>query len=258
MALDLSKPSSLVTFLLDRSGSMRGILPATLEGFNGYLATLKAERDARIDFTLLLFDAPGALIGDRGGLDIEKVCVAKPVAEVPELTSISYIPRGGTPLIDAAIATIRAVEASLAARSDKPKDVICIQTDGEENQSRASWDELRRLVSQKQEQGWEFNFMGAGIDAYQQAQRMGVSAQNTMSYDSADVGRTRAAFGASALNASGFAAGRLGSTVYTAQQREDSGDRFAAAAGVGAAAALGAAGMLRPAPKKELDLTKGA
>lgn len=211
------KPTSLITFLLDRSGSMASCKNATIEGFNGYLKGLQDEADAKIDFTFLQFDSVG----------MDKVCVAIPVATAVPLTTESYQPRAGTPLIDASVKTVNAVAASLAARDDKPKVVVCIQTDGEENESRHhTWEELRALIAAKMAEGWEFNFMGAGIDAYQQGARMGIHAGSTMSYDPHDLNATRSAFVASSSNARGYASGRAGNTSYTLDQRASAGDRF--------------------------------
>lgn len=237
----MTQPTSLVTFLLDRSGSMDMCKPATIEAFNGYLSGLQAEPDAAITFTFLQFDS--------GSLD--KVCVAIPVKDAVPLTAQSYQPRGGTPLIDAAVKTIRAVETSLGSRDDKPKVIICIQTDGEENESREhTWEELRGLVTAKTTEGWQFNFMGAGIDGYVQAQKMGIMAESAVSYDSRDLRATRASFAASASNHASFAAGRSMNTAYTAHQRASSGDRFGASHGV--------APSLDYTSSSALDLTKPA
>lgn len=213
-----TKPTSIVTFLLDRSASMASCREATIEGFNAYLITLKAEKDAKIDFTFLQFDTLG----------IDKICVAMPVATVPELTPATYQPRASTPLIEAATKTINAVEAALKTRDDKPKVVVCFQTDGQENSSgpEYTWEGLRALITAKQAEGWAFNFLGAGIDAYQQGAMMGVAVSDTMSYDSKDRISTMAAFRASASNASGFASGQLRSTSYTVEQKASAKDRF--------------------------------
>src|SRR5438105_2772073 len=80
---------TLVTFLLDETGSMESIKDDTIGGFNSYLNSLRAE-SASIDFTLIKFDSRR----------IEKVCVAVPVAQVAELTTASYHPGASTPLID--------------------------------------------------------------------------------------------------------------------------------------------------------------
>jgi hypothetical protein len=214
-----TKPTALVTFLLDRSGSMASCRDVTIEAFNGYLSGLKEETEADFSFTLLQFDTAS----------LDKCCVNAPVRHVPELTTATYQPRGGTPLIDAAVKTIRAVEGALATRDDKPKVVICIQTDGHENASNQhTWEELRGLVSQKTDAGWEFNFMGAGIEGYDQAARMGIVAMNTVSYDSTDRGATQAAFYASAAATRSYAAGNAASTQYSVLQKSQAGDTHAA------------------------------
>ena len=48
-------------------------------------------------------------------------------------------------------------------------------TDGEENASRrcCTRDQIRTLVSSKQEQGWTFAFLGAGLDAYTESGSIG-------------------------------------------------------------------------------------
>lgn len=205
---------TLVTFLLDRSGSMESVKAGTIEAFNGYLDGLLGDGDL-IDFTLVQFDTNS----------IEKVCVAVPVASAPALDNTNYQPRGGTPLIDAAYKTIKAVEASLAEQ--KRKIVICIQTDGEENASREyTWAQLADLIKEKTAAGWQFNFLGAGIDAYDQGSKMGISAMATMSYDAHNPATNRAAFRASASNTAGFAAGARLDTTYTMAQRSASGDKF--------------------------------
>jgi uncharacterized protein YegL len=209
-----TKPT-LVTFLLDRSGSMGQIWDETIGGFNVYLETLQKGGEA-IKFTLLQFDTGG----------IDKCCVAEPVANVRRLDRMSYQPRGGTPLIDAAYKTIVAVEDSLTKYGTTPKVIICIQTDGEENSSRErSWEELRRLVSEKTEKGWQFNFMGTGIDAYDQGARMGISSANTMSTGTAPA-EVSASFQAAAASSMRFARGAAPTTAYLMSERRAAGDRF--------------------------------
>jgi hypothetical protein len=226
------KPTSIVTFLLDRSGSMGLCKPATIEAFNGYLSGLQAETEAHISFTFLQFDS--------GSLD--KICVAIPVSDARPLTNATYQPRGGTPLIDAAVKTIKAVEASLASRSDNPRIVVCIQTDGQENESTEhTWEELKGIVTAKTAEGWQFNFMGAGIEGYDQAAKMGIGAMNTVSYDSTDLRSTAEAFTASAKNASDYVSMRSMNTSYSASQRAASGDRFGHLHGVGATTLIPAA-----------------
>ncbi|HMA55888.1 MAG TPA: hypothetical protein VKP52_04050, partial [Pseudolabrys sp.] len=76
---------TLVTFLLDETGSMSSIKDDTIGGFNEYLKTLK-QSASPIDFTLIKFDSNA----------IRKVCVAKPIAEVAELNNDTYKPGAST------------------------------------------------------------------------------------------------------------------------------------------------------------------
>lgn len=213
-----TKPKSNITFLLDRSQSMEICKDATIEGFNGYLATLQREKGADIRFTFLQFDAFG------GQPFVQTIHDAVPVKDARHLFNDTYRPRGSTPLIDAAMQAIHIVEASV-----KPgeKVVIVFQTDGQENCSRTySWSQLNALVKAKQEIGWEFNFMGAGIDAYKQSALMGVNAVHTMSYDHHDLRATREAFHAQAQNSANFSAGASASTQYSQIQKTAARDKF--------------------------------
>ena len=207
---------TLVTFLLDRTQSMGIIKESTIEAFNGYVDGLQnGDGAGLVDFTLIQFDT----------ISIDKLCVGVPVAKAVKLNNDNYQPRGATPLIDAAYKTIKAVEASLNGK--QPKIVICIQTDGEENSSREhTWDELQDLIKEKTTLGWQFNFMGAGIDAYKRGHRMGIAASATVSYDHLSPHATRAVFGAQAMNTSSFASGARMYTLYSASQKSLAGDRF--------------------------------
>lgn len=219
-------PRTYVTFLLDRSGSMASIKSQTIEGFNTYLAGLQAQKDADIRFTFLTFDSHS----------LDKIYVGAPVAEVAFLTDKTFVPRGGTPLVASSYSTIKAVEEAIARdviahKRAMPKVVVCIQTDGEETDAHhygyagPTWEELSELVKGKQEAGWQFNFLGAGIDAYKQAAKMSIGAGATMSYGTG-MAHTRAAFAASASNSANYASGAMANTQYMQSQKLASGDAF--------------------------------
>src|SRR5262249_7759570 len=153
---------------------------------------------------------------------IEKVCVAVPVAQVKGLDADSYQPGATTPLIDAAYKTIKAVEKSLNGAN--PKVVICIQTDGHENASTEhTWDDLNALIKEKTAAGWQFNFLGTGIDAYDTGLRMGVAAMSTMSSGRRPQ-HVRASYASLGEATAAFAAGRADSTHLSMSARAASGD----------------------------------
>ena len=211
------KPANrtLVTFLLDRTGSMEPIRDDTIGAFNAYLEGLQ-KGGAPIDFTFIQFDS----------MSIDKIYVQTPVGQVPRLTRDTYEPRASTPLIDAAFKTVKAVEESLAGDTET-KVVICFHTDGEENSSTEhSWDELNALIKEKGKLGWQFNFMGVGIDAYTQATRLGIAPQATVAYDHRDPQATRMAFGGTAENARAYARAEAPNTAYRPAQKAAAGDRF--------------------------------
>jgi hypothetical protein len=237
--------TTLVTFLLDRSGSMGDIWDETIGGFNVYLETLQKGGDA-IKFTLLQFDTGG----------IDKCCVAEPVANVRRLDRTSYQPRGGTPLVDAAVKTIVAVEDSLAKYDTTPKVTICIQTDGLENSScEHSWEELKRLVTEKIEKGWQFNFMGTGIDAYDQRARMGIASANTMSTGTSPA-EVDASFRAAADSTVRYACRMAPTTAYLMSERRAAGDRFSVDLSKPMPPRKRAAPRKRPAPTQRATSTK--
>ena len=211
-------PSSLITLLLDRSGSMESCRSATIEAYNAYIAGLKAEQEAKIDFTFVQFDTQG----------FDKVHVREPIATIPDLTNATFVPRGGTPLVDAAYDTILATEKAVSEMGNNPRVVIAIQTDGQENSSmHHSFEDLTALIHRKKEEGWQFVFMGAGINAYAQATRMGMNVEESISYDHTDVEATKAAFTATGANSADYVSMRSLNTNYSMGQRMAAGDRYA-------------------------------
>lgn len=202
-----------ITFLLDKTGSMKSILDDTIGGFNAYVDGLRDLPDAL--FSLLTFDSNS----------VDRVVTHMPVKDVPALTRKTYVPGAATPLIDAVVKTIRAIERSITNPADPV--VMAILTDGEENSSREfTWDDLTALIKEKTAAGWQFVFLGAGIDAYEQGARMGIDRGATMSYNSSDPTATRSAFTASAKNMRAYAMGETASASFSVEQKQEAGDKF--------------------------------
>ena len=206
---------TLVTFLLDRTGSMSAVKRDTIGAFNTYLEELK--KGDGIDFTFVQFDS----------VSIDKICVREPIATVVPLNENTYQPRAWTPLIDAAYKTIKATEEALKDMPTDTKVVVCIQTDGEENASTEhTWEELNALIKEKTALNWQFNFMGVGLDAYNQGARMGIARGSTVAYDPTDTVSNLAAFAAAADNTVAYSTGMARNTAYSADQKLAAGDKF--------------------------------
>lgn len=112
----------------------------------------------------------------------------------------------------------------VAKRQDSPNVLCVIQTDGHENSSTEhKFAELVLLIKEKEEAGWVFVFLGAGVDAFDVGVRqMGMSAGNVMSYGRPN---SRAAFAAMASNTAQLrATGNASAMAFSDQQRCDAGD----------------------------------
>ncbi|MDG6224916.1 MAG: hypothetical protein QCI82_05315 [Candidatus Thermoplasmatota archaeon] len=105
-------------------------------------------------------------------------------------------PGGTTALLDAVGRTINDVEARMAKAEDRPdKVMICILTDGMENASREfSKDRIKEMIEGKRkDQGWEFAFLAANQDAFQEGGNMGIALNMIAKFDATKEG-TKGAF----------------------------------------------------------------
>lgn len=213
----MSEKTTFVSFLLDETGSMGSIADDTVAGFNDYVATLQ-ESDADIVFSLVSFNSN----------ETRKRYVAEPIAEVATLRRDDYRPEAMTPLIDAAVKIVRATDEAVRHRGDDPNVVIVVQTDGLENVS-VEYDnaDLAKLIKEKTAAGWEFVFLGAGIDAFAAARAAGIDLHpdRVMSYGRRS---TREAFAGVAANLSAYAEdGDAKSLAFSPEQRRSAKDEHA-------------------------------
>lgn len=155
-----------IVFILDRSGSMAGLEQDTIGGFNAMIEKQKRESGTAYISTVL-FNTHTELIHDRISLD-----------EVPKMTEAEYFVGGCTALLDAVGGSIRHIDYvhKYARPEDVPeKTLFVITTDGMENASRNfTYEQVRQMIEAKKEQGWEFLFLGANIDAAREAARFGI------------------------------------------------------------------------------------
>ena len=170
-----------LVFILDRSGSMSGLEKDTIGGFNSMLEKQRKEPGEAMVSTVL-FDNEIEVVHDR--IDIKSV---------PRLTEEDYFVRGCTALLDAVGGAIRHIgNVHKYARSeDVPeKTLFIITTDGLENASRYyTYDKVRSMIErQKSRYGWEFIFLGANIDAAEEARRFGIDESMAANYRSDEAG----------------------------------------------------------------------
>jgi len=212
----MTKKTTYVSFLLDETGSMHEIKDDTVGGFNSYVETLQKSEDD-IVFSLVSFNSNETRVR----------YVAEWIQDVTPLTADDYNPNAGTPLIDAAVKIIKATDEAVLDRGDEPNVVVVIQTDGQENVSvEYTQADLASLIKEKTAAGWQFMFLGAGLDAFDAAQRAGMhlDASNVVSYAR---NRSRQVFDSTAANISDFAAsGDALSLSYSPMQREEVGDVY--------------------------------
>ena len=170
-----------LVFILDRSGSMKGLEADTIGGFNSLIEKQKKEA-GEVLVSTVLFDHTQEILHDRVNL-----------SDIQPLTEKDYTVRGSTALLDAVGGAIHHIGNihKYAREEDRPlKTLFVITTDGVENASRHySYGQIRQMVErQKERYGWEFLFLGANIDAVAEAQRFGIGDKCAVQFENDSVG----------------------------------------------------------------------
>ena len=165
-----------LVFILDRSGSMRGLEKDTIGGFNSMIEKQKKQA-GECYVSTVLFDNESEVVHDRVKL-----------SEIEPMTEDDYYVRGCTALIDAIGGAIHHI--GNIHKYARPEDVpehtmLIITTDGMENAShRYTSDRVKHMIErQKKKFGWEFLFIGANIDAVETASRYGISSDRAVNYN---------------------------------------------------------------------------
>ena len=104
-------------------------------------------------------------------------------------------------------------------------------------------------MKEKSAAGWQFNFLGTGIDAYDTGAKMGVAAMHTMS-TGRSAKHVRASYVAAAESALNYATGRASSTEFSLAARASSGDQFYQKVGLGTKSSPVQPPAPSPAPKR--------
>jgi Mg-chelatase subunit ChlD len=156
-----------IIVIADRSGSMHSIVDDAVGGFNQFIDDQKAI-DGEAFLTLVRFDD-----------QYEVVCESTPIKEMKHITKETIKPRGNTALLDAIGRSIN----DTMPRMKSNKVIAVIITDGRENDSNQyDLDDIKKLVEQCTEAGWEFLFLGANIDSFAVGSSFGLSKGQTVDY----------------------------------------------------------------------------
>lgn len=182
----MDQPNDVIDLLviLDRSGSMETKRQDHEGGLRSFVRDQRTlAGDLRLTF--IQFDTENAceIVYDRAPLN------------AVDDTKIALIPRGGTPLLDAMGKAIAHLEG--AQRQAPSSQTICmVITDGEENSSK-EWtkDQIRARVKACEAKDWTFLFLGADIDAFEEAAKAGIRAATVMQMQSQTAGSAAAAYG---------------------------------------------------------------
>jgi uncharacterized protein YegL len=172
----MKKGLTEIVFILDRSGSMAGLEPDTIGGYNSMIEKQKNEAGEALISTVL-FDNETEVLHDR-----------VPIGKIEPITEKEYFVRGSTALLDAVGGAIHHIANihKYAREEDVPeKTLFIITTDGMENSSREySYDKVKKMVEKRKEKDhWEFIFMGANIDAVSVANKFGVDRSRAVRYE---------------------------------------------------------------------------
>jgi hypothetical protein len=156
---------------------MAPIANDVIGGFNTFIdEQIRNGADARM--TIVQFDSQ----------DPQDVTIwGAPLPEITHLDPQTFVPRGGTPLLDATgllIGRTMVDQSARIAAGLQAEDIIFVTvTDGEENQSREfNLAQIRELVEKRTEEGWAFIYLSAGIDAYADAAQMGIHSGDTQQW----------------------------------------------------------------------------
>ena len=173
------KPSRIeLVMILDKSGSMHGLEADTIGGFN---AMIEKEKKLGIDVRVTT-----VLFNDK----MDRLYEHREIRNVRPLTERTYETGGTTALLDAVGDTILHMEQSGAADRQGTKVIVVIITDGMENASTEfTKAKVKGLISDKQEKaGWDFIYLGANIDAAEEADAIGVRKANAVTYKNTSSG----------------------------------------------------------------------
>lgn len=165
---------TLIYLLVDRSGSMQSIAADVVGGINAFFDAQRAVGTDGATTTFVQFDTQDPH---------HVVWAGRPLADVQPIGLGDFVPRGGTPLLDAIGRTIGLVDREVAEAEAAGAEVLvefAIVTDGEENESTEfRLDAIKQLIEDRRAKGWTVTYLSADENALGDAQQMGIAAADT-------------------------------------------------------------------------------
>ena len=176
----MKKNLTELVFVLDRSGSMFGLEADTVGGYNALLESNRA-LDGQAIVSTVLFNDQVQVLHDR-----------VPIEEVPRMREADFVTSGCTALLDAVGGTLertQRVQRALPEGHRAEHVLVAIATDGLENASREyTYPQVKRIIGNARERGWEVVFMAANIDAGAEAERLGIDRTRAVQYEATPAG----------------------------------------------------------------------
>jgi hypothetical protein len=165
-----------IFLLLDMTSSMGRNKEGAMDACNEFIEGIGHDQRSGLPtdavFTLGVFNS---------NIGLERVAREVPIEKAPKIDHEHYQPAGATPLYDAIGQSIELLDSHVGPV------MLVIQTDGEENSSKAfTRQDIVERVAEKTALGWQFVYLGSDIDAMEQGGDIGIPSGNTMSYTSSN------------------------------------------------------------------------
>ena len=170
--------------ILDKSGSMGYIRQAAFTGCNEVLGGIKAAAEKHADTqehfaSLMLFDT------DSMPYILDMV----PAEKITLMKEEQFIPCACTPLLDAIGMALTRLEAEVK-KHERALASVTIITDGYENASHEfTYQQIHQLIGRlKEQEGWNFAFMGANQDVTKVCIDLNIDVQNAQAWEFSNEG----------------------------------------------------------------------
>ena len=165
--------------VLDKSGSMSSIRQAAFTGCNEVLGGIKAAAEKHADtqehfVSLMLFDTES----------MPYILDMVPAAQIQLMKEEQFVPCACTPLLDAIGMSLTRLETEVK-KYERALASVTIITDGYENASTEyNAQQIHQLIGRlKEQEGWNFAFMGANQDVTKVSVELNIDVQNAREFE---------------------------------------------------------------------------